>query len=601
MKFDVAEFKAFCSDLKIDTKEKGICSLGEAWSGTQEYFLQELAAGLAEGIHYFVVLKGRQVMITTICLALDLYWASKYSGMQGTLITDTEENRDMFRETLGLYLESLPRKWKQRVLRHNRTQLIMGNRSRFMYQVAGTKRKEKRSVGVGKAVMMAHGTECSNWGDDGALPDIHASLAKINPRRLYIWESTARGPNGFQDMWENAQMAYEASKTQKAIFIGWWRNALYVKKKGSAEYNVYWDGHINAEELAWVEEVKQLYDYDITDEQLAWWRYTLSEEQFEQTKMYENYPPTESYAFQMSGSQFFTSGVLSDRMTLARGLSFDAYRFVMGESFADCELVPADPRTSTLKIWEHPKGGAVYAIGADPAYGSSAWADRFCVQVYRVYAEGMEQVAEFATEHCTTYQFAWVTLYLAGAFYPCMMNLEVNGPGMAVWQEMQNMKRLAGTAAERINSGMLEVIANVQNYLYRRPDSLQGAYNFHTKTTTIEKERFMNAFRDGLERGIIKARSIELLRECKNVVRDDGELGAPGRGKDDRVIASGLATIAWTDFLRIQCASRGITRAQSAESDRTGRASVNPVARSVQSWLKQMGLSDEQHRSPVGR
>ena len=48
---------------------------------------------------FFCILKGRQLGITTISLALDLYWHFTHPGLQGTLTTDTEENRDMFRST----------------------------------------------------------------------------------------------------------------------------------------------------------------------------------------------------------------------------------------------------------------------------------------------------------------------------------------------------------------------------------------------------------------------------------------------------------------------------------------------------------------------
>jgi hypothetical protein len=86
---------------------------------------------------------------------------------------------------------------------------------------------------------------------------------------------------------------------------------------------------------------------------------------------------------------------------------------------------------------------AYYVIGADPAYGSSDWADRFCIQVYRVYADGLEQVATFATSELNTYQFAWVIAHLAGAYKNSTLNLEVNGPGQAVINELRNLKRQA--------------------------------------------------------------------------------------------------------------------------------------------------------------
>lgn len=585
MKFDIAEFYRFCDALKVDTKEFGIVSLGARLMGTQRYFIEQVADALENDIHYIVCLKGRQVMVSTICLALDLYWSAKYSGIQGTLITDTEENRDMFRETLTMYMEGLPNQWKQPVVRHNRTQLTFRNRSRFAYQVAGTKKKEKRSVGVGKAIMFMHATECSNWGDEGALADIEASLAQKNPKRLYIFESTARGMNIFMEMWEGAQKA----ATQRAIFVGWWRNDLYRCEKGSPEFNVYWDGRITAEENEWVEDVKKLYDYDISDEQLAWWRWMSAEHVTEESEMMQNYPPTEDYAFQMSGSQFFTAHNLTDRMKEARGLSPDCYKILLGEVFDDTELVDSNPQAASLKIWEHPKEGAHYAIGADPAWGSSEWADRFCVQVYRCYADGMEQVAEFCTTDCNTSQFAWVMLYLAGAYQQVMINLELNGPGMAVWTEWQTMTRLAATASMGGNSHMKQILLNPRPYLYRRPDSIGGGLNYHTKSSTAVKETFMNMFKDGFERGHIRVLSEDCLREMKYVERRDGELGAPGRGKDDRVIASALATIAWKDHLQLRLAMIGHTRAASLVA-RDPSKPLTPLARNIQGYLKAVGM-----------
>lgn len=588
MKFDLPEFKRFCSALKVDTKELGIVSLGQVLHGAQLYLIDEIARGLNEGCHYFVVLKARQLGMTTICLALDLYWSFKFAGTQGTLITDTDDNRDMFRDTLTTYMEGLTPEWKQQVKTHNRTQLTFGNRSRFLYQVAGTKKKDKRSVGVGKAVLYMHATECSNWGDDGALADIEASLAQKNPRRLYIFESTARGPNGFQDMWETAQSA----RTQRAIFVGWWRNELYRCEEGSPEYNVYWDGHVTADEVAWSDEVMKLYDYEIQPEQFAWFRWMLAEHVHDEGRMMENYPPTENYAFVMTGSQFFGSNSLSDRMKVARENKPDQYRFVMGENFADTEMIPATGQHANFRMWDPPRANAYYVIGADPAYGSSDWADRFCAQVYRCYSDGMDQVAEYCTSDCSTYQFAWVLIYLAGAYRQAMLNVEINGPGQQVMAEIFNMQRQAQLYAPGLSPEMFQVVANVQNYLYRRRDSMGGGYAFHWKTTHDTKELMMNSFKDGFERGIIQVNSTGCLEEMKNVVREDGVLGAPGRGKDDRVIASALATVAWSDFVRMRVAQSGITRAAAHASDETGRP-TSAIARNIMNYLKGRGAIDE--------
>ena len=73
MKFNLQQFYRFCAQLKVETKENGLQNLTNLL-GTQTYVMQEIADGLAEDIHFFVILKGRQLGITTISLALDLYW-----------------------------------------------------------------------------------------------------------------------------------------------------------------------------------------------------------------------------------------------------------------------------------------------------------------------------------------------------------------------------------------------------------------------------------------------------------------------------------------------------------------------------------------------
>jgi hypothetical protein len=140
MKFDLAKFYSFCSELKIETKEQGLRKMDNLL-GTQTYVMDEIAKGLAEDVHFFVILKGRQLGITTISLALDLYWHFTHPGLQGTLTTDTEENRDMFRTTLSMYMDGLPKEFKIPAIGHNRNQLSLKNRSRLFYQVAGLRAK----------------------------------------------------------------------------------------------------------------------------------------------------------------------------------------------------------------------------------------------------------------------------------------------------------------------------------------------------------------------------------------------------------------------------------------------------------------------------
>jgi hypothetical protein len=585
MQFDRKNFYRFCRQLRIESKEQGMITLGERLLGTQTYVMDEVARGLKDDIHFFVVLKGRQLGITTISLALDLYWHFIHPGMQGTLTTDTEENREQFRSTLSMYMDGLPKQYKIPLMSHNRNQLVLQNRSRMFYQVAGT--RAKGGLGRGKGITFLHGTETSSWGDEEGLASLLASLAETNPLRYYMFESTARGFNMFHDMWTTAKRA----RTQKAIFCGWWRNQLYMADPKSDIYKVYWDGKLSPEEKEWTKDIKKMYNYEINSRQIAWWRWKLHEGLKDDGLMYQEFPPTEDYAFVMTGTSFFSTARCTDAMKEAKRSPFISYRFSMGANFQDTTLIQSSERLATLKIWEEPVPNAYYVVGADPAYGSSDWADRFCIQVYRCYADGMDQVAEFATSELNTFQFAWVICYLAGAYGNSLLNLEVNGPGQAVINEMRNLRRQAMSLPPSEARHLNDVLGNMQHYLWRRNDSFGISNSIGWVTTHSSKERMLNYLKDYFERGMLKVYSEECIDEMKGIVREGGTIAAAGRSKDDRVIASALATAAFAEQLQPKLIANRVTKdKKESKTDENEHGGQVQVQKQVSNYLKALGF-----------
>ena len=583
MKFNLKQFYAFCSELKIETKEQGLRNLDNLL-GTQTYVMDEITSGLESGIHFFVILKGRQLGITTISLALDLYWHYINAGLNGTLVTDTEENRDMFRGTLGSYMDGLPKEFKIPILAHNRNSLSLKNRSRIFYQVAGL--RAKGSLGRGKGITFLHGTETSSWGDEEGLASLLASLAETNPKRLYIFESTARGFNMFHDMYVTAKRA----RTQKAIFCGWWRNEFYSAAPETDVYKVYWDGKLTPEEKEWTRDIKKLYNVEINSRQMAWWRWKMLEGIKDDSLMYQEFPPTEDYAFVMTGTSFFSNARCTDAMKIAKKIDCDHYRYAMGVNFQDTEVIKSTERLSTLKVWEEPIDTAYYVIGADPAYGSSDWADRFCIQVFRCYSDGMEQVAEFATSELNTYQFAWVISHLAGAYKNSTLNLEVNGPGQAVLNEIKNLRRQAASMGNAMGKSLMDVYGSMSNYIWRRNDTMGGLSNsLGWFTTAATKERMMSYTKDLFERQMLDVYSVDMIEEMKTIIRDGASIEASGRNKDDRVMAMALACAAFSEQVQPQLIQRKLSRKVSRELEQKTPEQLS-VGKGVSNYLKAIGV-----------
>lgn len=589
MSFSYTKFLRFAKNLRIDSKEEGLRPLFPLL-GTQEYLLSEIQRGFADDIRHFVILKGRQDGVTTGTLALDLYWMFTHPGIHGMLIADNEPNRDQFRATLSGYYDSLPPQFKIPERTHNRNQWLLANRSRFMYRIAGTTRKGTGFRGTGIALL--HATECSSYGDEQGLQELGASLAKTNPSRLYVYESTALGKNLFYAMWEDAKRAV----TQRAIFLGWWMNARNSVAEDSIQYKTYWDGRLSKEEREWIVDVKKLYGYEIKPAQIAWWRWQFFETYHEDLMMIvQEHPPTETMAFVLTGSQWFSGKVLTEIYRQAEKLKYESYTYHFGQQFTDTILWPTTPRKADLKVWEEPAEHAHYAINCDPAYGGSVNADNFVVTVQRMYADGLDDVAEFASPDIQTYECAWIIAHLAGYYgqkaTAITVNIESNGPGRAVMDELRNLRRQAYTVKEDVGTDIRAAVKLMAWYLWRRPDSLGGPTNFIGSAVTLNpelKHRMLNLLRDCVHRGIFRIKSIECVLEMRDIIKEpppDNDIRAEGRGHDDRVMARGLAAITWNEQVRPRLEAIRHTRVNAAKAEE-GKPEVGMLEVAVENYFK---------------
>lgn len=569
-----------------------------AWDNmlsTQRFFITEIARGIDDGIHFFVCLKGRQEGITTICAALDLFWHYEHAGMQGTFAAQDEPTKDAFRAMLTAYHDGLPGAFKVKRMQNNRYFMNWKNRSKLAMQIGGGV-KSAGGKGRGQAFAYIHATECSSWEDEESLASILASLADTNPLRLQIFESTARGMNLFKNMWDDACEAV----TQRAIFIGWWLNELYRKERGSNEFRVYGEDSPSIEEQEWITAIKQAYDFDLEPEQLAWWRWCLAEKIHDENFMMQEFPPTADHAFILSGKNFFSLPKLHEiAAQIDREAAPQCWRFKFGENFLETELEQCSETSAQLRVWEQPTDEGFYSIGADPAYGSAAWADRSVVEVYRCYADRFEQVAEFCTPEIKTYAYAWVVCSLAGYYKNSLINLEVNGPGQAVLEEMDNLRRLAGTIPKGQPMGLRDVVGNMRYFLYKKVDSMGAGGAYHWLTTQATKDRMFNAFRDIVESNHSALHSRILVDEMKIIVREpDGFLGASGRSKDDCTVASSLAAVQYRQYFDVKLKQMGITWAKemvkrqlTEQKGRDATPQEAAVARTIGNFMAKAGIA----------
>ena len=564
------------SSVLIDTKEEGRAHV-QPWP-SQRMVVDAVAQGLSEGVHEFVILKGRQLACTTICSVIELFWALANSGTQGAIVADRTDNLERLRRIFASLLETLPAEWRgeeHQITQNNRNGLAFANRSVIDLLAAAN----NPDLGASRALNMVHCTECSLWRSIAGVESLKASLARENPYRLYLWESISNGiGNWYYDFCNQAK----TDRHMKFIFCGFWSSPTYQIANDDPDFATYWDnGRLTEDEIERARYVKQNYGVTIKPGQIAWWR---RESEFRAREYMErHFPWTDREAFVSSGHGFFPAArTLEIGESLASGPLYKGYKYTFDERFLSSRIEQTRDREDVmLRVWEPPvnektKAGeqvGKYVIGVDPSGGGGGDADEHCIEVFRCYADRLVQVAEFATNKPLTYQLGWVLAHLAGAYKDHICNLEVTGIGAAVLPEVRNLRQLAELGILRADPGsesIINMIGCVRWFLYKRADSLSGAGNIIAwKSNNDNKHQIYSELRDSLMLRRIEIRSPRLVAQMQAIIEDEGWIGAgPDTNEnDDLVSAAVLAHHAWTEWLRPSLVANNITW-QTANDDR---------------------------------
>ena len=560
------EFYGFLGDVRINSKEKGQIILGENLYRAQHRFFDSVFDGLTDDIHDFKHTKSRQLGISTGSRMLTLFWAGVHDGLRGYMVFDTGAHAEEARLELLDALNSLPRHRKfPRVKRENHYLIELSNGTRISFAAAGVKEsKSSGTLGRSSGINFVHCSEICSWAGGEGLVAFQNALAQDFPDRLYIWESTGRGYNLWYEMYEEAKTDHR----QRSLFSGWWAKDNQIISRDHPDFEKYGVQPPTSREIKRMEEVYKLYDWRITREQLAWIRRNSDPNPKDNGDAPNEYEASaaqtaeqcwvDTDCFQLPGSQFFSSEALQKQATHNVRNKFLTYAFFHGIEFADLRVERArNNRSIELKVWEEPVDDSVYTVTADPAFGYNEKNDRSAIQVCRCYADGLEQVAEYAWPLITTDQFAHVILgvaaWYAGDRSEVYLMVELNGPGEAVWKEIRNTQtkiKMPYYAAKMQEKGLGDVFRNVRNYIYSRPDSMSAGRAWMWKTGEQQKETMMNQLQAATDNGTLVIRSMASLEEMRSVQREGGSIEATGSNKDDRVVTLAMAVVCWFERVR---------------------------------------------------
>lgn len=560
-------FYTFLGKCIINSKDLGPCCLGDNIYDGQRLFITTVFDALEADIHKIYVLKSRQLGISTIARALIIFLLGVHRGLKGAVVFDTDQNKQETRAELVVMINDLPASLKFPPIKgDNRTGLTLKNDSKILFMSAGV-RKSKTSGTLGRSVglALAHLSEICSFDNDMGLEAFEQSLSDLNPDRLYIYESTARGFNRWNEMWREAKI----DPACKCLFLGWFHKESQRIDRDNPYFIRYGEQPPTEKEIEKITEVRDRYGVEITPEKLAWIRRKMdptaqkegdAPAEYEgSTSRIQEQPWTEDEAFQQTGSVFFAPEKLTDQTNDHVSDNYQTYMYIVQDEFQYTQVLKApNAKMVELKVWEPPvSSGGVYVMGVDPAFGENADNDRSSIQICRCFADGLDQVAEYAWPLITTQHFAWVISSLLG-WYGAGDNiirylLELNGPGTAVYTALKGLKFQIehSTKPQEFESrGLQSVFKNVQTYVYNRADAMGPGFNYHYKANVSLKVALMERYRDHVQNGMFRARSIELINEMRTIARDGDSIEAPGSMKDDRVLAAAFAVHCWEDRVK---------------------------------------------------
>lgn len=583
-RFPLERFMKFVDVLRVQTKDYGLVPL--KLLGSQKYVLHRIIEGVNAGITTFIILKARQLGISTLFLALDLFWAFEYPGILGSFITHDEGARDQFRNQIDVFLTTLPEGYKIDCETNNRLMLVLKNSSLFRYLVAGT-RGSTNKLGRSGGSNYAHMTEVAFYGSAEDIKAVMQTFSELYPHRLYIAESTANGFNHYFDICETAK----ESPAQEFIFVGWWldeRNEfhqthpLYLKYMPQGKHTP-----LTQLEKERIKKVKELYGVEINAGQIAWYRFHLQTKcDGDQHTMDQEMPWTDEDAFVSTGNTFFTNAALTVQMRESKQYKCKPYLVRVTDNFQDTRVIPCNIEKADLKIWEFPHAGGRYIIGGDPAYGSSPDRANGVISIWRGFSDCCVQVAELATPTISTFQYAWMLAYLAGVYGDTTVQLEITGPGDTVYRELGQLRQKLAQIVPNEENIFGNCLKFMKDFLYRRSDSLSGNVLKQWKSSQDLRAALLHKFHDGVTLKRAHCRSQWMLDECKHMEIDpeSGYIGPSGRTNDDRVFGGALAYWCWDENVRPYMAAQKLTRA--AVLERENGLGPDPVNKLVESFLK---------------
>lgn len=469
-----------------------------------------------------VELKARRVGGTTLFMVLGMVRAMKTRNFECALLAQNEpEARNFMKMWQRLYTDmvvetALPNGSVLKVrpdvdiFSDHMIQFPALN-SRLTIGSAGSSK-----FGRGRGLNMVIGTEASKWDVErpsGTAAETWAMVeGALTPDSFAVLESTAYGAGGF--FYDTYMGAKGGNSGWTPAFYTWMWHKDYVLEEGDP--NALED---DKGAIVLTEEESKL---GITESQARWRRAKIArmpgrDHEAKLGMFLQEYPEDDITCFAVSGAPYFSIPRIDTMVREARP-------------------VLRSEQEGNLAIWQMPRVGESYIIGADPGgnTGATGRADKrdlkdFCAAI----------VIDSRGTHVASLHGRWDTRQFS--------------------EELAKLGKLFNDACLAVESGpygdsillLLSVYLKYPN-LYAEKDPITGkTLTLGKRTTWQSKPAMADAYKEMFESGTFSTNDTFLLSEMRNFHRipsSSGQLklGAIA-GHDDRVMAAVIASWVWME------------------------------------------------------
>ena len=515
-----------------------------------ENVIKDLKAG--RPIRY-IVLKARQMGISTIIEALCYWWTSTHRYVTSVIIAHEKNAVSALYKMFRRYYEYSHPYFKPDRKYNTKNELVFDVSDEIKKECdeqgvpsPGLQSEIKTMVaadGKGRAdnINFFHGSETAFWDDSADIVSSALQAVPMSPESFVFLESTANGIGGyFYDEW---QLAKRGESQFVPLFFPWHQHYKY--ELPATDESI---GDLDEEEQVLYELFEENgYPRESWARKIAFRRRKKLEFRTDPKKFYQEYPATPEEAFLASGRPVFDTRMLQKMEKLALDKA-SIFPYKCGEIIKNPDSMSQDKYIfreirrvgefdpSPLRLWWLPEPGKKYVIGVDVSEGIEIESSKGKEADYSV-IDVMEVESRKTAARWRGYidpDLLGNVVFSIGKFYnDALVGIEVNNHGIATAANLKN---------------------NFYRNLYMRETSEDEQFQVRTtkfgwRTDKKTKPIMISELQRAIREGDIIDLDIVFIREAMSYVkRDDGSMAAQEGQHDDTVMAKAI-TLQMADWM----------------------------------------------------